>query len=69
MENTSFVPNDLTKRKHFDILDGSLSCVLFIVLQYVLALIIAFTGGLANKFLYDLFGLQCFSHIFVIIVN
>lgn len=69
MENTSFVPNDLTKRKHFDILDGSLSCVLFIVLQYVLALIIAFTGGLTNKFLYDLFSaIMQFSFVGAVII-
>ena len=56
MEQTLTKPTDLTKRKHFDILDGSLACVLFIVLQYVLAFIIALTGGLKNKFLYDLFS-------------
>lgn len=57
MEQSITKPVDLTKRKHFDILDGSMACVLFIVLQYVLAFIIALTGGLTNKFLYDLFSM------------
>ena len=57
MEQTYTKPADLTKRKHFDILDGSMACVLFIVLQFALAFIIGITGGISNKFMYDIFSI------------
>lgn len=56
MEQTITKPVDLTKRKHFDILDGSMACVLFIVLQYLLGFAIAIFGGIKNRFMYDLFS-------------
>lgn len=55
MENQYVQPKDLTKRKYFDILDGSLACVLFIVLQYALAIIIALVG-IPNRFVYTIFS-------------
>lgn len=55
MENQYIQPKDLTKRKYFDILDGSLACVMFIILQYALAIVIAFVG-IPNRFVYTLFS-------------
>ncbi len=55
MENQYVQPRDLTKRKYFDILDGSLACVMFIILQYVLAIVISLVG-ISNRFVYTLFS-------------
>lgn len=55
MENQYTQPKDLTKRKYFDILDGALACVMFIVLQFALAFIIALVG-IPNRFVYTLFS-------------
>lgn len=55
MENQFNPPKDLTKRKYFDILDGSLACVMFIALQFVVAFVIAFVG-IPNRFVYTLFS-------------
>lgn len=71
MEQAYQRPKDLTKRKYFDILDGGMACVLFIVLQYVLAIAIALTGGIKNKLMYDLLSavMQASFVLAVIIIS
>lgn len=55
MENQFTKPKDLTRRKYFDVLDGALACIMFIVLQCVLAVVIGLVG-ISNRFAYTIFS-------------
>ena len=57
-------PIDLTARKHFDIFDGALACLMFVALQYLLYEVIA-KVGLGNQILYTLFSVLMQAMFFV----